>query len=102
MDDEQPVRTLMVRDLQDAGCHVTVAATGVEAVTQFRAAWEHAPRFDEVILDLTMRGGIGGANVLRQLRGIDPPITANVVSQYTSNPVMSGYRQHGCNGVVSK
>jgi|GEM_PF-6007860 len=38
----------------------------------------------------------------RQLRRIDPHIKAIVVSGYSSNPVMSEYRQYGFNGVVSK
>lgn len=102
MDDETPVRTLMARALQEAGYEVAVAASGEEAVAQFKAAYEHPPRFDAVILDLTVRGGIGGVEVLQQLRCIDPQIKAIVSSGYSSDPIMAQYRHSGFDGMVPK
>jgi len=102
MDDELPVRTLLVRTLQESGYTVAAAANGDEALALFRAAHAHPPRFDVVILDLTVRGGMGGADVLTHLRQIDPGIKAIVSSGYSSDPIMADFRAAGFNGAVPK
>jgi DNA-binding NarL/FixJ family response regulator len=58
--------------------------------------------FDAVILDLTIPGGPGGLDTLKKLVGMDERVRAVVSSGYSSDPVMSDYREHGFAGVVAK
>jgi CheY-like chemotaxis protein len=55
-----------------------------------------------VILDLTVPGGMGGYESLKQLLAIDPQVKAIVSSGYFHDPVIANYRAHGFQGVVSK
>jgi DNA-binding response OmpR family regulator len=53
---------------------------GEEAIERFKAAQADRRPFDAVILDLTIRGGMGGRETLNHLRGLDPDIPALVLS----------------------
>ena len=55
-----------------------------------------------VILDMTVRGGMGGREALVKLREIDPAVRAIVSSGYSQDATMTRYRDHGFCGVVSK
>ena len=58
--------------------------------------------FDVVILDLTVRGGMGGKEAVRRLRELDPGVNAIVISGYSSDPVMARYAEFGFHGCISK
>jgi two-component system cell cycle sensor histidine kinase/response regulator CckA len=51
--------------------------------------------FDAVILDLTVKGGMGGEETLKRLLEIDPGVLAVVSSGYSGNAVVANYREHG-------
>ena len=52
-------------------------------------------RFDLVILDLTLPGGIGGKEALKALIEIDPMVTAIVSSGYATDATLSRYEDLG-------
>ena len=102
MDDEESIRRLGERCLRHLGCDVQVAADGGECVRIYQAALQGGRRFDVVILDLTVPGGLGGRETLEALRSIDPTVLAIVSSGYSNDPVMARYREHGFAAVVPK
>ena len=53
-------------------------------------------------MDLTIPGGIGGKEAIKQLLEIDPHIKAIVSSGYSNDPIMSEYEKYGSKGVVVK
>ena len=58
--------------------------------------------FRAVIMDLTVRGGMGGLECVKKLLEIDPEIKAIVSSGYADNPIMSKYRESGFKGIIIK
>jgi two-component system, cell cycle sensor histidine kinase and response regulator CckA len=46
-------------------------------------------RFDAVVRDLTIKGGIGGDLVIKELIKIDPNVKAIVSSGYFNDPVLT-------------
>ncbi len=102
MDDEEVVRDLIKQILVRAGHEVEFAEHGQEAITLFRQAKETGHPFDVVIMDLTIRGGMGGEEAIQKLLKIDPTVKAIVSSGYTDKPVMAHYRQYGFSGMVTK
>ncbi len=102
MDDEEAIRRLGERCLRRLGCEVQVAADGGECVRIYQAALQGGRRFDVVILDLTVPGGLGGRESLEALKAIDPSVRAIVSSGYSNDPVMARYREHGFAAVVPK
>lgn len=102
MDDEVLVRTVAIQILKHLGYEAEAASDGAEAVARYRESIASGRRFDVVVLDLTIPGGIGGVETLRLLREIDPDVLAIVSSGYSSDPIMSEYARHGFRGVVVK
>ncbi len=62
VDDERPIRFLMEKELPRAGCLVTCAESGEDALERLRGQ-----DFDVVLMDLKMPG-IGGLEALRRIR----------------------------------
>jgi PAS domain S-box-containing protein len=95
MDDEAMVRDVAAKLLGSLGHTVTTAADGEEAVALFRAAQEEGRPFDVVLLDLTVRKGMGGDEAIRRLLELDPHVKAVVSSGYSDAAVLADYRSHG-------
>jgi len=102
MDDEAPVREVAERMLEHLGYRVALTAEGREAVELYRREMDGSSSFDLVIVDLTVPGGMGGAEAVRRLRELDPSVRAVVCSGYSNDPVMARYREHGFVGVIHK
>ena len=71
----------------------------MESYAQARA--QNRP-FDLVILDLTVRGGMGGLDALRALRTLDPSVRALVMSGYSNEAVLRDYAAHGFVAALAK
>ncbi len=102
MDDEQSVRETVGMMLRRLGYGVTLVEDGAKAVERYQESIQSNNPFDAVILDLTVRGGMGGKEAIARLREIDPGVRAIVSSGYANDPVMADYAQYGFAGVVAK
>ncbi|MBW1796120.1 MAG: response regulator [Deltaproteobacteria bacterium] len=102
MDDEEIVRDVASGMLEHIGYEVEVAKDGAEAIALYEQAQESQVPFDVVILDLTVPGGMGGKETIEKLIELDPQAKAIVSSGYSTDPVMSDFREYGFSSVVSK
>ena len=102
VDDEEAIRTLVNFTLTRLGYQVQVAETALEGVNLYRIQLEKGERFDAVILDLTLPGGMGGKEALKKLIEIDPTVNAIVSSGYATDATMSRYQDFGFRGVIAK
>jgi len=102
MDDEPSIRMLGAAMLKRMGLEVVAVNDGSAVVTEYASASATGKPFDLVILDLTVPGGMGGAEAMEQLRAMDPNVRAIVSSGYSSDPVMANYQRHGFQGRVPK
>ena len=78
------------------------AGDGREAIRCYVKAREKGKPYDVVILDLTVRDGMGGRETVKELKKIDPDVRAIVSSGYSQDPTISRFREFGFCGVVSK
>jgi PAS domain S-box len=102
MDDEESVRNVLKGMLTQLGYKVSCAKDGVETIKAYENARENAMCFDAVIMDLTIPGGMGGKETVRELIKLDPEVKAIVSSGYSNDPIMGEYRGYGFMGVVTK
>lgn len=102
MDDVEVVRDIIRDMLSNIGYKVTVAVDGTEAIELYRSAKESGRPFDAVIMDLTIRGGMGGKATIKKLIELDPEVKAIVSSGYSNDPIMSGFEKYGFKGVIAK
>jgi len=102
MDDEALVRDVARELMEFLGHEVECAEDGEDAIDKFLQARKSRKPFDVVILDLTVKGGMGGEQAIRKLREIDPNVTAVVSTGYSDNPVVSEYRSYGFTAYLNK
>ena len=102
MDDEEMLRTLAQKMLERLGYEVKTVSDGVEAIDAYDRQKDSSEPFDSAILDLTIKGGMGGEQTIRELLKIDPHIKAIVCSGYFNDPVMSNFQEYGFKGALSK
>jgi DNA-binding NtrC family response regulator len=81
---------------------VDFAEEGRSAVSKYQIALEGSAPYDAVILDLTIKGGMGGEATIKMLKAIDPTVKAIVSSGYSNNPVVANYQAYGFCEVVAK
>jgi CheY-like chemotaxis protein len=81
---------------------VGFAADGVEAIRLYKEAKDTGNPYSAVVLDLTVRGGMGGKEAIEKLLRIDPNVRGVVSSGYSDDPVMTDFGVYGFRGVVSK
>ncbi|MFC1705939.1 GAF domain-containing protein [Planctomycetota bacterium] len=102
MDDEEIVLKTVAGMLRRHGHEVESARNGSEAVRMYREALAEPGPFSLVILDLTVPGGMGGREAVKQLRLLDPEVRAIVASGYSEDPVLANYEEHGFCGALRK
>jgi len=102
MDDEAMIRKLAGELLTYLGYEVDFAMDGTEAVKRYKQAMTSKKPFDAVILDLTVKGGMGGKEAIQKLTKIDPHVIGIVSSGYCNDPGITDYGRYGFSGVVAK
>lgn len=102
MDDEEMLREVAAQMLSILGYEVACAREGQEAIDLFEKALHAGSPFDAVILDLTVKNGMGGEEALCGLRNMDPQVTAVVSSGHASDPIMTDPQHHGFQAAIQK
>jgi CheY-like chemotaxis protein len=102
MDDEEVVRKVAGELIAALGHRVELVRHGEEAIAAYEKARDSGVPFDAVILDLTIRGGMGGMETLQKLKERDPGVKAIVSSGYSDDSILAEYTKQGFAGVLSK
>jgi two-component system cell cycle sensor histidine kinase/response regulator CckA len=102
MDDEAAIRELTSQLLSTLGYEVTAVPDGLEAVKTYERALRRGENFQAVILDATIRGGMGGLATIERLRSLDPQVTAIICSGYSDQAALSQFFNYGFRGALPK
>jgi PAS domain S-box-containing protein len=102
VDDEEFIRDMVTRILTGSGYTVRCAADGARAIEMYKNEKELGKPFDAVLMDLTIRGGMGGKEAVKILRQIDPDVKVIVSSGYSNDPIMADHTGHGFSGRIAK
>ncbi len=102
MDDEPAIRELTSQLLATLGYEVTAVPDGLEAIRAYERALRRGEQFQAVILDATVRGGLGGVATIERLRGMDPHVNAIICSGYSDEAALSQFLAYGFRGALPK
>lgn len=102
MDDEEMILDISAEMLKSLGYSVETAVEGQQAIDKYIDAAKCGKPFDVVIMDLTIPGGKGGEEVIKELLDINPHQKAIVSSGYSTGKVMSSYTEYGFKGRLVK
>jgi len=102
MDDEEMIRNVAAQMLETIGYSVETANGGGQAIELYKQSMELGNPFEFVIMDLTIPGGIGGKEAVKDILKIDPEAKVIVSSGYANDPVMANYSEYGFSGIAAK
>jgi CheY-like chemotaxis protein len=102
MDDEPAIRTVLGHMLHNLGYEAVCVEDGEQVLEAYERARQTNEKFDAVILDLTIPGGLGGKETLELLLQLDPQVQAIVSSGYGHDPIMADYEKYGFKSVIAK
>ncbi|MBW2644421.1 MAG: response regulator, partial [Deltaproteobacteria bacterium] len=102
MDDEESIRNLSKQRLSRLGYESELAKDGAQAIELYKKSMDFGQPFDAVILDLTIKGGMGGKDVIKELLKIDPKVKAIISSGYSNDSVMTNFTIYGFKGILPK
>ncbi len=102
MDDEDQIRVLVHKILTTHGFDVYCTRDGQEAIDAFRKAHEFGAPFDVLLMDLDVRGGMGGMEAVARLRSEFPNLKALLTTGYIDDSLLDSHREHGFVGVIPK
>lgn len=102
MDDEEPILDVMEKLLIRKGFAVSTVRDGKEAVSMYKRSFETGKRFDVVVMDLTIPGGMGGKEAIQELKALDPNVVAVASSGFSNDPIMSDPAAYGFSAILPK
>lgn len=102
MDDEEIIQDVLSNMLDFLGYETEIAPDGEKAIDLYRTAMESGKPFDALIMDLTIHGGMGGKEAVKELIKLDPNVRAIVSSGYSTDPAVTNFQEYGFKGVISK
>lgn len=97
MDDEEILRSSLEALLIDLGRKPVMAANGEAAIEAYQKM-----KFDALILDLTVPGGMSGRQTLAYLAKLDPAVQTIASSGYAEDQIMANPQKYGFVGVLAK
>lgn len=95
MDDEKMVRDIAQAMITRLGYSVTLAQDGTEALELYDEQYDLGEPIDIVIMDLTIPGGMGGKDSVKEILAIDPDAKVIVSSGYSNDPAMANCQEYG-------
>lgn len=102
MDDDPIVRDVLSAMLEHLGFESEATREGTEAVARYEQALAAGKPFDGVILDLTVPGGVGGREVVKKLKALDPHVRAVASTGYSNDPILSQPQAYGFQAGIAK
>lgn len=102
MDDEDGIRKLAQRAINNMGHEVVLAKNGDEAVQLYSESLHSPAPIDLVVMDLTIPGGMGGKEAAEKILALNPGAKIIVASGYSNDPVMAGYAEFGFCAAIEK
>ncbi len=102
MDDDAMIRTLTKKMLTRTGHQVILTKNGHEAIEQYNEDFAGKRSIGIIIMDLTIPGGMGGKETVKEILRINPEAKVIVASGYSNNPVMAHYQKYGFTASIAK
>ena len=102
MDDEKTIGEYITTLFNKFGYTVDHVLRGEDTIELYQKGLRDKKPYDVVILDLTIKGGLGGKETIEKLLEIDPNVQAIVSSGYSKDPIMENYKKFGFKVAVGK
>ncbi len=102
MDDDDMIREVLCNILEYLGLEVTGVREGNELLKKYKELQDKREEVDVVIMDLTIRGGMGGRETIDKLLKIDPHARVILSTGYVDEELIKNFRKYGFLALLKK
>lgn len=102
VDDEEMIRNVLKKILEELGYKVELADNAAKAVIIYEKTAKEQNYFSAMIIDSKIINSINQKEIINKLRKIDPDLKAIICTSYSNDQVMAKYKDYGFNGVITK
>ena len=102
MDDEFAIREIFKRMLESFGYTVILFENGQDTVDFFKKEIAAKRQISGMIFDLTIAGGMGGEDAIKEVRKLCRNTPAFVASGYSQSPIMADPAKYGFTASICK
>ncbi|MGE5672198.1 MAG: ATP-binding protein, partial [Fibrobacterota bacterium] len=102
MDDEEVMQETIMDMLEKLGYTVECKNDGTPTLEYFISEYDAKRPITAFILDLTIPGGMGGKDVVREIRKLDTKVPVFVASGYADDPIMKKPAEYGFTASIVK
>ena len=102
MDDEEIICDMATEMITILGFSVSVVNDGKDAIVKYKESLETDNPFDIILMDITIPGGMGGKDTIKEILKIDPNAKVIVSSGYSTNNDISSWKKYGFKGSIPK
>ncbi len=102
LDDEEMILELVTDIFKLMEFDVVSVTSSSAAIQEFKKAIDQGRPFDLVLFDMTLPGDMDGADVLKEVRKMDPNVKAIVSSGYAQEKIKAKAGESGFDAAVPK
>ncbi len=102
MDDDDMIRDVLSNILEYLGLEVIGVREGNELLKKYKEIMEKGENIDVVIMDLTIKGGMGGRDAIKELLKIDPNARVILSSGYVDEELLRELKNYGFSAFLKK
>lgn len=102
LEDDQTIADIMGRMLKSMSYQHTWVKTGEEAIAACKGAVQTHGFFDVALLDLTIQGGMGGRDAMKEMLKIDPKLQGVACSGYSDDDLNRELKAEGFVDILPK
>jgi PAS domain S-box-containing protein len=102
LEDEEIVKKAALRMLTELGYSPEATSDGKDTLRRYKEEQAAGRPFAAVIMDLTIPGGLGGVETVKELRREFPEARVLVSSGYSDEAVMADYKTYGFDAMLPK
>ena len=96
------LQTTISRMLSTLGLEFVICSDGSQVISTYKKSLELGNKFDYVLLDLTIPGGLGGYETHKKLHEIDTQVNSILTSGYTKDEHLKNYLRDGFKAILAK
>ncbi len=102
LEDDDLLHYSISKMLKRLGCKSEICSDGSQLIKLYSSEMKRGGRYDAVLLDLTVPGGMGGLETINNLIEINPNVIAIASSGYSTSNISHNYYDYGFSAFLNK
>lgn len=102
LDDDIQVQRTLSAMLTKIGFKVEITNDGKDTIQSVKKMLDRGQNYEFVIMDLTIPGGLGGKQIIKELKSLDPSLYTIISSGYSNDDLFGDIQSYGFDDILYK